>query len=196
MDNLHKHRISQKEMDFMKEVVNKYSKYRISVLEKKDILAAYRSTFNTSNRTNAAIIQMFYTTKREIAPEKAYNRTVHIAPEKIAFMRKCVDAVGEENLNRMKSDEIVMKFKINFPDTKRSLAAIYAMIKRLPMYEKMLKEKSEKKQINKSTLNEGLRKELVDLKELIESIMDDFIDATGRVIEVIGLALKEQQSNK
>ena len=70
------------------------------------------------------------------------------------------------------------------------------MIKRLPMYEKMLKEKSEKKQINKSTLNEGLRKELVDLKELIESIMDDFTDATGRVIEVIGLALKEQQSNK
>jgi len=196
MDNLHKQRISQKEMDFMKEMVNKYNKYRISVIEKKDILAAYHSTFNTSNRTNAAIIQMFYTTKREIAPEKVYNRTVHIAPEEIAFMRKCVDAVGEENLNRVKSDEIVMKFKINFPDTKRSLAAIYAMLKRLPIYEKMLKEKSEKKQINKSTLNEGLRKELVDLKELIESIMDDFIDATGRVIEVIGLALKEQQSNK
>lgn len=187
---------SQKEIEAMKEIVKNYSKCRLSQKEKKYVIIAFRQLFSDSNLSNDDIVRMFYIVKRKFAPENSYNRTRIITPEEITFLRECINSVGEDNLTRLHIDDIIMKFKINFPDTKRSLAAIYAMIKRLPIYEKMLKEKSEKKQINKSTLNEGLRKELVDLKELIESIMDNFTDATGRVIEVIGLALKEQQSNK
>lgn len=76
------------------------------------------------------------------------------------------------------------------------MAAINLLIQRLPIYEKRIEERNKKKKQVTASLNEDLRKELVDLKELIESIMDDFTDATGRVIEVIGLVLKEQQSNK
>jgi len=187
---------SQKEIEAMKEIVKNYPKCRLSQEEKKYVIIAFRQLFSDSNLSNDDIVRMFYIVKRKFAPENSYNRTRIITPEEITFLRECINSVGEDNLTRLHIDDIIMKFKVKFPNTTRSLAAISLLIRRLPIYEKRIEEGNKKKKQVTASLNKDLHKELVDLKELIESTMNDFADAIGRVIEVIGLALKEQQSNK